>query len=92
MQGRNPHKSVLEAEVVIRRADPVSRELTALLEEEVVIIHVPPGCDILLRDERVKLRLVQPGDRVRVTYTPRADALVARQIEVQPVYPSASLS
>ncbi len=92
MRRRNNGKPVLEAEAVVHRVDPVNRELAALVEGILVTIYVPPGCDIVLRGERVKLRMVQPRDRVRVTYTELADSLVAREIEVQPAYPPASLS
>jgi hypothetical protein len=66
--------------------------LAALVEGLLVTIYVPPDCNVVLRGERVKLRMVQPRDRVRVTYTELADSLVAREIEVRPAYPPASLS
>ena len=92
MQKRSHCKPVLEAEAVVHRVDPVNRELAALVEGILVTIYVPPGCEVVLRGERVKLRMVQPRDRVRVTYTERTDSLVAREIEVQPPYPPAFLS
>ena len=91
MQKRNNCRPVLEAEAVVHRVDPVNRELVALVEGSVVTIYVPPGCEVVPRGERVKLRMVQPRDRVQVAYTERADSLVARAIEVQPAYPSPSL-
>lgn len=30
-------------------------------------IYVPPACEVVLRGERIKLRMVQPKDHVRVT-------------------------
>ena len=45
---------------------------------------MPPGCVVVLRGEQVKLRMVQPGDRVRVTYAEERDSLVARVVEAQP--------
>jgi hypothetical protein len=92
MRGRNSCEPALEAEVVIYRVDPVNRELAALVEGVLVTIYVPPACEVVLRGERVKLRMVQPKDHVRVTYTELADPLIARAIEVQPGHPPASLS
>ena len=80
---------------ILRRAVRTAvnrRELAALVEGILVTIYVPPDCNVVLRGERVKLRMVQPRDRVRVTYTELADSLVAREIEVRPAYPPASLS
>ena len=92
MRGRNSREPALEAEAVIHRVDPVNRELAALVEGVLVTIYVPPACEVVLRGERVKLRMVQPRDRVRVAYTEVADALVAREIEVQPGHLTSSLS
>ncbi len=92
MQRRSNCKSVLEAEAVVHRVDPVNRELAALVEGVLVTLYVPPDCDVVLHGERVKLRMVQPRDRLRVTCTQRADSLVAREIEVQPGYPASRLS
>jgi hypothetical protein len=92
MRRRNSCDPALEAEAVIHRVDPVNRELAALVEGGLVMIYVPPACDVILRGERIKLRMVQPRDRVRVTYTEVADSLVARAIEVLPGHPTSSLS
>ncbi len=92
MQERTNGRPVLQTEAVVHRVDPVSRELAALVEGVLVAIYVPPDCEVVLRGERVKLRIVQPRDRLRVAYTEFADSLVARAIEVQPAYPSPSLS
>lgn len=80
----------LEAEAVIRRVDPINRELAALVNGALVTIYVPPACDVMLRGERIKLRMVQPRDRVRVTYTQYADSLIASAIEVQTGRPTSS--
>ena len=92
MRGRNSCEPALEAEAVIRRVDPVNRELAALVEGVLVTIDVPPACEVILRGERIKLRMVQPRDRVRVTYTEFANSIVARAIEVLPGPPASSLS
>jgi hypothetical protein len=84
---RNRCKPALEAEAVVHRVDPVTRELASCVEGVLVTIYVPPDCEVVLRGERVKLRMVQPRDRVRVTYTEFADSMVARAIEVLPGSP-----
>jgi hypothetical protein len=91
MRRRNRCESALEAEAVIHRVDPVNRELAALVEGVLVTIYAPPVCDVILRGERIKLRMVQPRDHVRVTYTEFANSIVARAIEVLPGPPASSL-
>lgn len=68
----------------IRRIDPIGRELDVHAAGTAVSFDVPPGCPITLRGERVKLRLLQPRDRVRVSYTEAHGRRVADGIEVQP--------
>jgi hypothetical protein len=92
MQRGNNREPALEAEAFVRRVDPVNRELAALVGGVPVTIYVPPDCEVVLRGERVKLRMVQPGDRVRVTCTEFGDTLVARELAVQPAYPPSSIS
>jgi hypothetical protein len=84
MPSWNSCKPALDAEAVVHRVDPISRELTALIEGRLVNVYVPPDCDVFLRGERIKLRIVQPRDRVRVTLAALADSLIARVVEVQP--------
>lgn len=45
---------------------------------------VPVSCEIILHDERVRFRMVQPCDRVRVRHAWRDGFHVALAIEVQP--------
>ena len=92
MRRRNSCESALEAEAVIRRVDPVNRELAALVEGVLVTIDVPPACEVILRGERIKLRMVQPRDRVRVTCTESANPIVACAIEVLSGHLTSSLS
>jgi len=75
---------MLETGGVVYRVDPIDRELAALVKGILMIFYVPPSCSVVLRGERVKFRMVQPRDRVRVTYTEFLDGLVAHKIEVQP--------
>jgi hypothetical protein len=92
MQTPLTRRAESQTDGVVQRIDTVSRELTARVGTAVVTFDVPPDCPVVLRGERVKLRLVQPGDRVRVTYAPLRDALVARVVEVQGGCPGHGLS
>ena len=85
MQQRNNGKPFLETDGVVQRVDAINRELVALVRGGLVTIYLPPECEVVLHRERVKLRMIQPRDRVRVTYRELADSLVARKIEVQTV-------
>jgi hypothetical protein len=84
IQTGNNYESALEAEAAIHLVDPINRELATLVDGVLVTIYVPPACDVMLRGERIKLRMVQPRDRVRVTYTQCGDSMIASAIEVQP--------
>lgn len=75
--------STRKADVIVERTDLVNRELTAWVDGASIPIYVPPDCEILLRGERIKLRMVQAGDRLRVDFAQMGDFLVAREIEVQ---------
>jgi hypothetical protein len=65
------------------RVDTVNRELTVHFADGPRVIDVPPDCPITLRGERVRLRMLQPGDLVRVTYTDRRGSPVASAVEVR---------
>jgi hypothetical protein len=84
MQRPDKCKRASEVEAVVHRVDPVNRELAVVVEGTLVNMYVPPDCKVVLRGERVKLRMVQPRDRMRVKYTGLNDFLIAREIEVQP--------
>jgi hypothetical protein len=75
---------------IVRRVDPVSREMEVHVAGTPVNFDIRPGCIITLRGERVKLRLIQARDRVRVTYTECPGTCVADAIEVQPGSPAPS--
>jgi hypothetical protein len=69
---------------VVQHVDTVGREVRLLLSTGAAIVDVPMGCPILLRGERVKLRMLQNGDRVRLTYTRGGGLLLGQLLEVQP--------
>jgi hypothetical protein len=85
MHRQNADRAVLQTDGIVRRVDPVGRELEVAVAGTPVSFDIRTDCAITLRGERVKLRLLQPRDRVRVTYTQRRGALVADTVEVQPV-------
>lgn len=90
MRTWNHYEPALEADAIVHRVDAINRELAALVDGVLVTIYVPPACDVMLRGERIKLRMVQPRDRVRVTYTQYANSMIASAIEVQPSNPTSS--
>jgi hypothetical protein len=88
MQRPNARRPITEIDGVVRRVDPVGREVEVHAAGITVSLDVRPDCVITLRGERVKLRLIQPRDRVRVKYTEHSGARVAGAIEVQPGGPA----
>jgi len=77
-------RPVVHVDGVVRRVDPVGREVEVHAGGATVSFDVRPDCVITLRGERVKLRLIQPRDRIRVAYTEHEGARVADVVEVQP--------
>lgn len=73
---------------VVHRVDPVCREVELHAGTAIISLDVPPDCVISLRGERVKLRLLQPRDRVCVSYKETQGNRAAEAIEVQPGGPS----
>jgi hypothetical protein len=90
MRTRNSYEPPLKTEAVVQRVDPISRELIVLIDGVLTTIYVRPGCDVVLRGERIKLRMVQPRDRVRVTYNEHAKSMIADAIDVQPGHSTSS--
>jgi hypothetical protein len=82
MQKLGTQTSALQMDGVVHGVDTVNRELTVNAGGTLATFEVPPDCAVVLRGERVKLRMVQPRDRVQVTYTRRQGFLVARTIQV----------
>jgi len=74
--------SVRELDGIIQQVDPVSRELVVLRNGDQVRFYVPIDCKILLNDERVKLRLLQPMDQACISFTRDNDHFVAHSIAV----------
>ncbi len=74
--------SPMVAEGTIQRIDLVGRTVAVLLPHGLRIFDVPPRCEIRLNGERVKFRLLQSGDRVRIPYFRKRGILAALTLEV----------
>ncbi len=83
MQVPSGVRPVVHLDGVVRRVNPVSREVEVHAAGTTVSIDVRPDCVITLRGERVKLRMIQPRDRVRVTYAEHQGTPVAAAVEVR---------
>jgi hypothetical protein len=75
---------VLRVEGVVLRVDTINRELAVFTGGSRVVVDVPADCRIILRGEPVKLRMLQPFDRVKAACGASSGLPVARSIEVQP--------
>ena len=60
--------SILHTDGIIQQVDTVNRELRVQVNGTLMTFDVPPGCTVILNNEQVKLRLLQPADRVKVAY------------------------
>lgn len=69
---------------IIQDVDLVGRELNVRLLTGEAKFDVPPNCPVWLHGERIKLRLVQPGDRVAIQFAKRSERLVVERLDVQP--------
>lgn len=73
---------IMGLEGVIQQVDAVSRELVVLRNGNQVRFYVPIDCKILLNDERVKLRMLQPMDRACISFTRMHNHFVAHSIAI----------
>lgn len=85
MSVSNTRRTTREVEGVVGRVDPITREIGVHTAGSEINCDVPRDCLITLRGERVKLRLLQPRDRVRVRLTESNGNQIAEAIEVQPI-------
>lgn len=70
------------AQGVIQLIDLIDREVTVRQEGGAARYAVSGKCEVLLNGERVKLRMLQPRDRVRIVYRRRGEGRVALSLEV----------
>jgi hypothetical protein len=68
---------------VVTDVDPVCREIAVYLAGSEITLDVRCDTVITLRGERVKLRLIQPRDEVRILCREEEHGLVADRIEVR---------
>lgn len=69
------------AQGTLLRIDLIVRELTMRQDNRLISYNIPPTCEVLLNDERVKLRLLQPRDHLRIAYCMQEDRRTALSIE-----------
>jgi hypothetical protein len=74
--------TVYQARGSLVRVDTFNRELTLLVGGAVLDLDVPPSCAIVLNGQAVRLRLLQPQDRLLVAYEPGLGRGIARRIDV----------
>jgi hypothetical protein len=72
------------AEGTVQRVDTVGREIAVMLPTGLVVFDVACPCVILLRGEPIKLRVLQPGDWVRITFFASPECNSVRSLEVPP--------
>jgi hypothetical protein len=75
---------------VLQQIDAIAREIAVLSDIGVTVFNVPPDCPIFLRGEQIKLRMLQPDDRIRVTFAKCREFLLAKSLDVQPDSDSSS--
>jgi hypothetical protein len=83
-----PGASIRRACGIVQHVDLVSRELRVDIAARSALVDVPAGCPIVLHGERIKLRMVQPGDVALITFTKSRGLWVARLVELQPQAPA----
>lgn len=84
MHGTERRARVLMSVGVVHRVDTINREVVVFVDGELLTFDVPVACTVILHSEPVKLRMVQPQDRVQITYIRHDGLRVARTIKVQP--------
>lgn len=66
----------------VETIDLVGRELHILTDAGLMRLDVPVLCQIIMYEDRVRLRMLQPSDVVEVTFTWELGQAVAQSIEV----------
>ena len=61
--------------------DLIDREVIVRQQSEPISYLISGNCEVLLNGERVKLRMLQPRDHVRIAYRRRKEGRVALSIE-----------
>jgi hypothetical protein len=83
----NDERHAGEMHGILGRVDLVCRQVEVCVDGNSICLDVRPDCAITLRCERIKLRMLQPRDHVRVQFTENRGTFVADAIDVQPGSP-----
>ena len=76
----NQETNVRKLDGVIQQVDPVSREVVVQHVGKQISFYVPIDCKILINDERVKLRMLQPMDHACISFIRVDNLFVAHSI------------
>ena len=68
---------------ILQRLDLIDREITVRQESGSVTYAISSNCEVLLNGERVKLRMLQPRDHVRIAYRGRSEPPAALSVEAR---------
>ena len=79
---RSDNSVIQNHEGTIHSLDVCSRQLTLRVNSALADFVVPPDCLIRLNGERVKLRLLQPGDHATVAYSLVGSTAFVHSIQV----------
>lgn len=66
---------------VVQQVDLIDRGVIVRQDSGTKKYLVSANCEVLLNGERVKLRMLQPRDQVRIAYRPRGEGCVALSVE-----------
>lgn len=66
----------------VDRLDPVAREIAVSTDSMHETIYVPPGCPVILNGQSVRLRVLQPNDRMEAVVHASADGWIAERVTV----------
>jgi len=77
------------AQGTVQSVDVLCREISVLLPGGREVFYIPSDCPVYLRGERIKLRIAQPRDEVRVTFAQEDGVLLVKLLEIWPISPLA---
>jgi hypothetical protein len=60
--------NLLNIQGIVQRIDLIDRSMAVAVDTSQLLFDVSPACLIWLNGERVKLRMLQAGDGLRVSY------------------------
>ena len=77
-------QQLITVEGTIQNVDLLAREMQVAVAGAAHNFDVPITCPVYVNDERVKMRLLQPGDHVWVGFTRAEGRSVAQSLRVCP--------